>query len=344
MGSATTRVAFHGWRLGRNAYIFLVSILRHPPQSVPPIVTGEDLARAAAADFEHFFLPGGEVPIRVEVKGVNAAITRGVGEKTRIVIPREMATEVVDSADKLHFHLLILGHEIAHVVHRHNDEVDQAPLDYHALEMWADFYGAKVMMCLLTFGSQVNPKFREFYPGDYFLEDALESMGRAVERLVTGVYTNHPRYPFPLLRVGLVNNGIMSFLRRELKGAPGIWPYSVFKRVFASPAVRELMKLHPEHIDPNFEPIERARRWHLAVQGDQMAIAPWLHPRLVHHLHTSFQQTDAEREASRAERARELQDAGLLPADNDATGSSVDQRSTETEAPPFRSAASGSSG
>ena len=293
-----------------------MSILRNPPPTFPSIITGEDLARAAAADFESFFLPGGGVPIRIEVKGIHAAITKGMGDKVRIVIPREMAREVIDTPDKLFFHLLIVGHEIAHVVHRHNDEVDQGRDDFHALEMWADFYGAKVMMCLVTYGGRINPKFKTFFPGTQFLEPALESMGEAAERLVTGVYANHPRYPYPLLRVGLVNNGITSFLRREMKNAPGILPYSVFKRLFASKPVRELMILNREHMDPNFEPIERARRWHLAVQGDDMAIAPWLKPWLVHHLHTSFQQTEEEREVSRMERLRELREAGLMSEDD----------------------------
>ena len=295
-----------------------MSILRNPQPFVPPIVTGEDLARAAASDFESFFLPGGEVPIRIEVKDIHAAITRGIGDKVRIVIPREMAREVIDTSAKLFFHLLILGHEIAHVVHRHNDEPDQVRENFRALEMWADFYGAKAMMCLITFGSRIRPKFKTFYPGTHFLEPALESMGEAAERLVTGVYANHPRYPYPLLRVGLVNNGITSFLRREMNNAPGIWPYSVFKRLFASKAVRELMLLHPDHMDPDFEPVERARNWHLAVQGGGMAIAPWLKPRVVHHLHTSFQQTEEERETSRMERVRELREAGLLPDDGEA--------------------------
>lgn len=288
------------------------------PRQPPFIVTGEDLARAAATDFESFFLPGGEVPIRVEVKGVNAAITRGSGVKTRIVIPREMAREVIDTPDQLFFHLLILGHEIAHVVHRHNEEVNQGRDDFQALEMWADFYGAKVMMCLVTFGERVCPKFKTFYPETHFLEAALESMGNAVERLVTGVYANHPKYPFPLLRVGLVYNGVVSFLRREMKSAPGIMPFSVFKRLFASNPVRELMILYPEHLEPDFEPVERARRWHLAVQGTDIAIAPWLKPRVVLHLHTSFQQTEEERAASRMERVREFQEAGLLPVDDGA--------------------------
>jgi hypothetical protein len=293
-----------------------MSILRNPPASVPSIVTGVDLARAAAADFESFFLPGGEVPIRIEVRGIHAAITRGTGDLVRIVIPRDMAREVIDTPDKLFFHLFILGHEIAHVVHRHNDEADQGRDDFRALEMWADFYGAKVMMCLVTFGARIRPKFKTFYPGSHFLEPALESMGRAAERLVTGVYADHPRYPYPLLRVGLVSNGITSFLRREMTNAPGIWPYSVFKRLFASQPVRELMILHPEHMDPDFEPLERARRWHLGIQGGEVAIAPWLKPRVMHHLHTSFQQTEEEREASRMERERELRQAGLLRDDD----------------------------
>lgn len=292
-----------------------MSILRNPPPTCPPIVTGEDLARAAAADFESFFLPGGEVPIRIEVKSINSAITRGEGDKVRIIIPREMAIEQIDTPEKLFFHLLILGHEIAHVVHRHNEERDQPRDDFYALEMWADFYGAKVMMCLVTYGAQISPKFKSFFPGTHFLEPALESMGGAAERLVTGVYANHPKYPYPLLRVGLVSNGITSFLRRELKDPPSIWPYSVFKRLFASTPVRELMILHPEHIDPNFEPVERARRWHLAMQGDRIAIAPWLKLDVVDHLHTSFQQTDEELEASRMERVKELQEAGLLSDD-----------------------------
>lgn len=305
-----------------------MSILLNPPLAVPHIVNGEDLARAAAADFESFFLPGGEVPIRIEVKGVNAAITRGTGDNARIVIPREMAKEVIDTPDKLFFHLLILGHEIAHVLHKHNDEADQTREDFHALEMWADFYGTKVMMCLVTFGARVRLKFEAFYPSTHFLEPALESMGDAAERLVTGVYANHPKYPYPLLRVGLVSNGIISFLRLEMKNLPKILPYSVIKRLFASKPVRDLMILYPEHADPHFEPIERARRWHLAVQGADMAIAPWLKPMVIHHLHTSFQQTEEEREASRMDRLREFREAGLLP-NNDGEEQVMENTSTE---------------
>lgn len=279
--------------------------------------TGEDLARAAAADFESFFLPGGEVKIRIEVKGVHAAITRGKGDQVRIVIPREMAEEVIDDADLLHFHLLILGHEIAHVVHRHNEEVDQPRDDYYALEMWADFYGAKVMMCLLTFGALVGSKYRQFYPQRGVFVEPLESMGRAAGRLVTSVYQEHPRYPLPLLRVGLITNGIQSFLRREVSGGAMVWGFGVSRRLLASPAVRELVILHPEHMDPSYAPIERARQWHLKAQGNGMAIAPWLKPRVVQQLHTSFQQTDEELAEAREERYRELRDAGLLPEKSD---------------------------
>ncbi|MCJ8190492.1 hypothetical protein [Sphingomicrobium aestuariivivum] len=223
-----------------------------------------------------------------------------------------MADEVIDTPAKLFFHLLIIGHEIAHVVHRHINGCGQSRDDYRALEMWADFYGAKVMMCLLTFGHRVRPKFKTFYPDTHFLETALEGMGEAAGRLVAGVYTTDRRYPYPLLRVGLVCNGVTSFLRREINDAPSILPFSVYKRIFSSPQVKELLLINPEHLDADFEPLERARRWHLQEQGEDAAIAPWLLPRFLDHLHTSFQQTPEELEASRITRLNELLDAGLL--------------------------------
>lgn len=279
-----------------------------------PVITGADLARDAAADFENFFLPQHEVKVRIEVNDTNVAVTRGTGDRVRIVISRGMAAEVIDSPEKLYFHLFIIGHEIAHVVHLHNEGPEQTKNEYYALEMWADFYGAKTMMCLVTYGQRVRAVHRSFFPFPAF-ERPLEAMGNAAARLVTQVYIPHPLYPFPLLRVGLLTNGIHSFMRRELENAPSIWPYSIFRRMFAPSPIRSLMRAHPEHMEENFEPIERAREWHLKMQGDRIAIAPWLKPQVVHHLHTSFQQTPAEREHSYQTRVRELQEAGLLQDD-----------------------------
>jgi hypothetical protein len=282
------------------------------------MLTGEDLALSVAADFESFFLPGGAPVFRISVEGAHHACIRRSGDETRIVIPPDMAREEIDGPDRMFFHLLILSHELAHLVHRHLHAKEQEMADYRALEYWADFYGARLMMVLVTYGERCNAIFRGFFPGTHFFEIALESIGRAVGRLVETIYSDDTRYPPKLLRVGLTSNGVTSFFRRNLANPPPIWYFSVFKRIFASPPVKELMMFNPEQAVLDLDPIERALKWHREMQGDDIAITPWFKPAVVEHLHTSFDQTEEERVASEKMRVLELQAAGFLldePAD-----------------------------
>ena len=48
------------------------------------------------------------------------------------------------------------------------------------------------------------------------------------------------------------------------------------------------------------------------MQGPGPAITPWFRPEVLEHLHTSFDQTDAERAAYQRIRLEELQAAGFL--------------------------------
>lgn len=275
-------------------------------------LTGETLARAAAADFEDFFLPWEPMSVRIAIESANSPCIRGVEDDARIVIPPDMAAKRIEDSDAFFFHLLIIGHEIAHLMHRHLHATDMTQEDDRALEFWADFYGAKVMMVLVSYGDRCSAIFEKFF-GSVGFEAPLESIGRAVGRMVEcGIYNEHPRYPKPLLRVGLVSNGITSFLRLNMKDAPAIWYYSVFKRIFGTQPVRELMLFTPEHVDLDFEPIRRARAWHRAMQGDAIAITRGFKPNLIRYLHTTFDQTAEEQKASVEERLAEFHAAGFL--------------------------------
>lgn len=277
-----------------------------------PALNGETLARAVAADFENFFLPWEPMKVRISVEPAWHPCIRGVGDEARIVITPDMGAELIEDADTFFFHLLILGHEIAHLVHRHLHAKDVEQADDRALEFWADFYGAKVLMVLVTYGARCGAVFRSYFGSEAF-ETPLESIGRAVGRMVeSGIYNEHPRYPKPLLRVALVSNGITSFLRLKMDNPPPIWYFSVFKRIFGTEPVRELMLLHPEHVELDFDPIRRAREWHRSMQGDDIAIRRGFKPDLAPYLHTTFNQTAEEFEASRRVRLAELQAAGFL--------------------------------
>ena len=88
-------------------------------------LSGKFIAEAAAADFEYFFLPGLGPKVPISIEGALHPGIRTNAEGTRIVIPPDMAADRIDTADKLFFHLLILGHEIAHLVHCHGHAGEQ---------------------------------------------------------------------------------------------------------------------------------------------------------------------------------------------------------------------------
>ena len=116
-------------------------------------LTGRDVAHAAASDFSRFFDSAHRFEVGARVAAVNSPCVRSDKTGSYIVIPREMADDVIDTPERLLFHLLMLGHEIAHLVHRHLDGASsQSDEDYRSLELWADFYGAKVAMTLLGSG------------------------------------------------------------------------------------------------------------------------------------------------------------------------------------------------
>jgi hypothetical protein len=277
-----------------------------------PPLTGHTVALAVAEDFKSFFLPGLAPKFSISVEAAHHPCIRRSGDDIRIAIPPDMAREEIDDGDRLFFHLLILGHELAHLAHRHLYAKEQETADYRALEYWADFYGAKVVMVLVTYGERCHEIFARFFPGTHVFETALESIGRAVGRLVETTYSDDSRYPKKLLRVGLTSNGLTSFFRRNLINPPSIWYFSVFKRVFASQPVKELMLFSPEDADVDVDPLERAQKWHREMQGSDAAITPWFKPHVVAHLHTSFDQTEEERIANKRMRLQELHAAGFL--------------------------------
>lgn len=279
-------------------------------------ITGRDVATAAALDFASFFLIGHEVAVDVTYGPVIAPCVRSDRGGTRIVLPREMGDDLIDTPERLLFHLLMIGHEIAHLVHGHVETTsDQSDEDFHCLEFWADFYGAKVMMTLLTHGPVTSTYTKRFWPSGN-LSDALERIGDAIGLLFGTVYRDHRRYPKKLDRVGLTANGVMSFLRHYYgRNLDARLYFSVYLRVLSAPNVQEAIQ-RGDGADPfSPAPFERAWRWHRAAQGDATALAPGLRLEFLDYLHTTFDQTKEELEESQRLRLRELQSVGLLPTD-----------------------------
>nr|ARW77711.1 hypothetical protein B9T50_09115 [Zymomonas mobilis subsp. mobilis] len=284
-------------------------------------LTGKDIALAAAEDFEKFFKSNSNIKIRIEVGDTDFATTKGQGDKTRIIISQTLATDIIDSPKKLYFLLLILGHEIAHVINTHNEGSEQLDLEYRSLEMWADFYGAKVTMCLITFGEKLRAIHLSIFPDANF-ENSLDVMGHAAARLVTDVYSLYSKphlylpnnkYPDPLDRVRFITNGIQSFLLREIKQQDPSWLISVILRMFAQDPIKKLVESHTEQISRNLDKqVRLVNRWHRKTQDNKTAITPGLKPDIDKHLNTKFDKTDDELELAWQSYEKKLQKLGFL--------------------------------
>jgi hypothetical protein len=267
-----------------------------------------------AADFEGFFFPW--TPFKVPVVFTAAAYPGVKADKagTRIVLPRDMGDVSIDEPTKLFMHLLILGHEIGHLVHKHLHAANaQSVEDYLSLELWADWYGAKVMATLMTYGPRTTAIGHRLLPSRNMM-DALDEVGAAVGLLVKSVY--HPtskRYPPPLERAGLTVCGLLSFLRKHLGNEQfdSRLYLHISLKIFRAPYVHELLLLAPESARFDDEPLRRAAEWHRQIQGDADAITPGFKPDVAEYLHTTFNQTADEIRASREERLEELREAGF---------------------------------
>lgn len=283
--------------------------MSNPEKNLDPIepLTGEKLARLAAADFESFFEPKSKVSVRIFVESGPIARVRGTGANARILISPDMADDVIDGPDCFHLHLLIIGHEIAHLLHRHVQTEPPETSDIQALEYWADFYGAKVMMTLVSFGPNISAIYKEYFPEDRF-DPALRSMGSAIGRMVETIYSIDKRYPAPLVRVSLTTNGIMCVLRRFMlaNNVDIRWMLSAILRIMSAPETKSLMNTSPGQIDGLLAPLERARQWHLNEQKAHPPIEQWLHPALIPFLGTAFEESELEIALAGAERQEEL--------------------------------------
>lgn len=175
-----------------------------------PTLTGQDVVEAFKSDVEDFFETGHHFELRVETLGF-APMCKGSGPTARIQLPVEMLEKAVNSFEDLALLLLILGHETAHYLHRHNEHRDESALESRALEMWADYFGTKLAMVVMTIGNKTLLRFGDL-PGAKNSGSRLDALASALATL-SGTYFNitSPKYPTANERVSICISGMLSF-------------------------------------------------------------------------------------------------------------------------------------
>ncbi len=261
------------------------------------MITGKDISLAAKKDLESFFEDEANFTLNLELdsNSVQHASVVGIGDKLRVRLSRDFCSAQVSGIDDLHYFLFVVSHEIAHYLHSHNEHKDESDYDSKSVEAFADFFGARVMMTLLTYG-QCFIKLYEELEFRFHSGEVLNSIGCAISRLAETLFnTSSDLYSNRITRVGHCSAGITSFLDKQFSSINVQRSVDVLTRIYTAGNLPTIFKLEAEqfNMDPNL--ILRSDEIHKNIQGIDLGITKGVKPIFAIFIGTSYSSTEASR-------------------------------------------------
>lgn len=261
------------------------------------MLTGKDIALAAKKDLESFFENNAGFVLNLELdsNSTQHASVVGVGDKLRVRLSKEYCSAQVSGVDDLHFFLFVVSHEIAHYLHAHNEHKDESKFDSKSIEAFADFFGARVMMTLLTYGKSFI-KIYEDFQFKFHGGEVLNSIGRAVSKLAETLFMNSSNlYPNRISRVGHCSAGITSFLDKQFGNIKIQRSMDLLTRIYSSGSLPEIFQKEAEQfeMDPNL--IIRVDEIQKKIQGINLDITKGVKLPFKTFIGTSYSSTEASR-------------------------------------------------
>lgn len=137
------------------------------------------------------------------------------GKKSFLAISSDIKCLGIDNDISKLYVLFIIGHELAHLVNKHLNYKDKDIFDSQTIEMWADFFGAKITMSILQNGTRFNKMldadFKDVNIGLEIIFHTLLELNQKVH-----INTNSSRkYINSSERSSTIVAGIIAFLTRK---------------------------------------------------------------------------------------------------------------------------------
>lgn len=163
-----------------------------------------------ARDFESFFIT--DYKVKLDFGKHNGLSIKGTGIKTRIKIPNEFANMEINSDEDLVYVVLLMGHELAHHINKHNSYITNTNEEHRAIEMWADYFGISISLTILLY----DTNFRKYIKGKYLSNDEyIRLVLRVFDRLYSNVYKNSDsKYESAEYRLYTIFIGIVSWIAK----------------------------------------------------------------------------------------------------------------------------------
>lgn len=187
-------------------------------------LTNKDIIIAFIEDFKSMHHDDQQPDVICDFDGDPATLAQvtNVHEKPTLQFSYLFSDSIVDDYRDLFYCLIIAGHELAHWANAHTKHLDKDDLDSKAIEMWADFFGARLVFTAVARCEKVKEIITGQLRTSTFDElgpDALlPEYGRALRSLYNDVLVPadfSPQYPSPIERVHICTAGVTSFFYRH---------------------------------------------------------------------------------------------------------------------------------
>jgi len=261
--------------------------------------TGKDIVLAAKKDLESFFEDEVNFSLNLELDSDSPhhASVVGTGRNLRVRLSKYFCSANISEINDLHYFLFIISHEIAHYLHTHNEHKDESSFESKSLEAFADFFGSKIMMTILTYGND----FKEFYKKlgfKFHSGEVIDSIGFAFSDLAENIFnTNSDIYSNRITRVGHCSAGIISFLDNQFSNTDIKRSMNVLTRIYSSGELPTIIKGEGNHFFMDPDLIRVSDKIHKDIQGIDIGITKGLKPEFKIFIGTVYFSTEESRNA-----------------------------------------------
>ena len=276
-------------------------------------VTGRKLIKAAVSDLKGFFQSTSVPKFKVEYGSRNMrehACFSGQGKKAKLCFSNDFCSFNIQSVDDYNFVLMIISHELAHYLHKHNEHRDTDKLDTRSIEAWADFFCAKILMTLVTFGSKCKEILDELGASAHSGK-MLKSLGQALYRLGESIYNiQDDRYSNRVTRIGYCAAGITSFIDSYHMDFNYQRSMDVLTHLYTQGEIRYWLVSEKEAFHLDHKIVDRVNDIHNKIQGYHLQITKGLKPEFSRFIGTAYQVNPKVRELYRKARLELMQQQG----------------------------------
>ncbi|WP_417655494.1 ImmA/IrrE family metallo-endopeptidase [Pseudoalteromonas atlantica] len=236
----------------------------------------------------------------------------GTKSKATICFSKDFCSFKINTIDDYNFILMIVSHELAHYIHKHNEHKDSNTHDTKSIESYADFFGAKILMTLITFGPKCKSHLLEIDTTPHSGE-LLNSIGRALSRLAETIFdTKSDMYSNRVTRIGYCAAGVTSFLDAYNKNLSYKRSMDVLTRLYSQGSLRDLIVDEKEAFHLDEEIVEKVNVIHNNIQGDQRSITSGLKPYFLDFIGTSYQVEPKLRQLYKEARVNIMREQGAI--------------------------------